>query len=169
EVDFEFFVGEARYRVIRKYRRTGSRGQGTSGVLFQAMVGDPPRDLSGSTVSETNARIREVVKLTYETFINSAFLMQGRADEFTVKSAGDRKEVLAAILNLAIYDTFEERAKDRRNERRQRVIHLEQQIGDAERELEHLPRVRAERDEACTELTDAEQEHAAAKQRLDML
>ena len=44
----------------------------------------------------------DVLKLSYETFVNSAFLLQGRADSFTIKTPGERKRILAEILGLSI-------------------------------------------------------------------
>ena len=49
--------------------------------------------------------------MDYETFINSVFLRQGHADEFTNKRPGERKDVLANILGLAQYDEYEKKAK----------------------------------------------------------
>ena len=33
--------------------------------------------------------------MNYDTFVNSAFIVQGRADEFTQKKASERKEILS--------------------------------------------------------------------------
>jgi exonuclease SbcC len=164
EVEFEFFVGEARYRVIRKYRRSGSKGSGQTGLEFHAWDGAGWRVLSGSSLRETQYKIEDVLKLGYETFVNSAFLVQGRADAFTIKSPGERKEVLAEILNLAQYDAYLERAKERRNARARTVELLTTMVHDAEVELAGLPRRRAEREEAAAELAerDGERQEAVA-------
>jgi exonuclease SbcC len=42
--------------------------------------------------------------MDYTTFINSAFILQGRADEFTRKGSRERKEILSSILGLSRYD-----------------------------------------------------------------
>lgn len=144
EVDFEFWAGDACYRVIRKYRRPARRGSGHSTLAFQVYDGTGWRDISGSTQAETQRRIVDVLKLSYETFVNSAFLLQGKADLFTRKAPGDRKEVLAEILGLSRYDELEERAKERRQDCVNMVRLLERQIDDAEAELKRLPGLRAE-------------------------
>ena len=46
------------------------------------------------------AKIERLLRLDYDTFINSALLLQGRADEFTTHTPADRKRVLADILGL---------------------------------------------------------------------
>lgn len=144
EVDFEFWAGDARYRVIRKYQRPAGRGSGHSTLAFQVYDGTGWRDISGSTQAETQRRIIDVLKLSYETFVNSAFLLQNKADLFTRKAPGERKEVLAEILGLSRYDELEERAKERRQDCVNMVRLLERQIGDAEAELKRLPGLRAE-------------------------
>lgn len=169
EVEFEFFVGEARYRVIRKYRKTGTKGAGQTSVEFQALDTDRWRPLSGSTVSETQQAIINVLKLTYETFINSAFLVQGRADAFTIKRPAERKQVLADILGLEQYDTYEERAKERRTAATRRVDQLDRQVQDAEIELSKLPDLRAGHAETKAELNEREAEHHDAAMLLELL
>ncbi|GAH81914.1 unnamed protein product, partial [marine sediment metagenome] len=46
-----------------------------------------------------------------QTFINSAFILQGRIDEFSRKSARERKEILSEILGLSRYDELANLAK----------------------------------------------------------
>ncbi|MGH2605305.1 MAG: AAA family ATPase, partial [Anaerolineales bacterium] len=102
----------ARYRVIRQ-RHAGKRG--TS--LLELMVWDPAseawRGLGEGALRETQAKITALLRLDYETFLNSALLAQGRADEFTTKTPSLRKQVLADILGLARWEQYEERAKER--------------------------------------------------------
>ncbi|NJP07606.1 MAG: SMC family ATPase [Chloroflexaceae bacterium] len=50
--------------------------------------------------------------MKYDTFINSSFLLQNRADEFTRKRPAERKQVLADILDLDDYRRLEERAHE---------------------------------------------------------
>jgi len=84
EVDFHFQAGETLYRVLRQRR------QGRSTILEFHLA--PPQGgflpLTGSSQAETQRKIEEVLRMDYTTFINSAFLLQGRADEFTSSDAG---------------------------------------------------------------------------------
>ena len=109
EVEFEFRLGDSHYRVIRK-RELGTRGR--SSLDFQMRDNGRFRSFTASTQRETQARISEVLRMEYDTFINSALLLQGRADEFTVKQPAERKRILGEILGLSIYDQYEQRAKD---------------------------------------------------------
>jgi len=108
ELDFEF-DGNL-YRVIRK-RTLAKRSM--ADLQFQVFEGEGFRSLTEPTVSQTEAKIRRLLRLDYDTFINSAFLMQGRADEFTSKSPRQRKDVLAEILGLRLYDDLVTAAREK--------------------------------------------------------
>src|SRR5690606_13569962 len=110
-VDLTFEANGQEYRVIRK------RTKGRSGAvdLFQVDADTGAQaPLSGGTVRETQAEIDRRVGMDYATFANSAFIAQGRADEFTRKSASDRKEILRKVLGLERYEQLSRRAKERR-------------------------------------------------------
>ena len=69
--------------------------------------------MGGNTIRETQAKIDQLIGMDYTTFINSAFLMQGRADEFTKKTPAERKTVLSSLLGLEAYDRLQARARAR--------------------------------------------------------
>jgi exonuclease SbcC len=133
EVEFEFALGENRYRVIRK---RDSHGRGQSSLELQVRDDHLFRPLTEPTMRQTQARINRILRMDYETFINSAFLLQGRADEFTVKPPGERKRILGDILGLSLYDQYEERAKQRARAREIEGEQIAAQIREMERELE---------------------------------
>ena len=70
------------------------------------------KSITQKGVRATQQYILAQLKIDYETFVNSAYLRQGRADEFMLKRPGDRKQVLADLLNLDRYDTLAEQAKE---------------------------------------------------------
>ncbi|MCL0070286.1 SMC family ATPase [Dehalococcoidia bacterium] len=135
EVEFEFLVGPVRYRVIRKRTKSRSRRPGQTVLEFQVRHNGSFKSVSGNTVRETERKIRDTLRMDYQTFINSAFLVQGRAAEFTIKTPGERKRVLGEILGLSIYDDLEERARELGREREREKERLESNIADIEREL----------------------------------
>ena len=113
-VELEFSCRDSRFRVIRSHSRGRARGRpGSTDLQLQALTGEEAQSVSGNTVRETQARIEHLVGMNYDTFINSAFLMQGRADEFTSKTPAERKAILASLLDLEAYDHFQERARRR--------------------------------------------------------
>ena len=129
EVTFTFDLEGERYRVTRSFQRS-STGKTTSSALeFQLYEpnGEAYRPLTGSTQRETQQRIEDTIGLTYDTFINSAFLLQGRSDEFTKKSPSQRKEILVNVLNLGRYEQLARKAR-----RRWRAAKDDVQRADAE-------------------------------------
>ena len=108
-VELEFMARDQRYRVSRKYSRSGRRG--TTLLELQVVTDSGLRAISGNTVTETEKVVRDILHMDYETFVNTAFLLQGKADSFTTREPARRKEVLAEVLDLTYYQDLEERAK----------------------------------------------------------
>ena len=111
-VELDFLARSQTYRVIRRRRATG---QGRTEVDLFILDDDAvARPVTGNSVRETNANIQRLVGMDYNTFVNTAFLLQGRSDEFTRKTPSDRKEVLASILGLGLYDLLQAEARGQR-------------------------------------------------------
>ena len=108
-VELEFSARSQRYRVSRRYARRGAQGHTILELAVWSGAGFTPDTLN--SVRETEEHIRNILNLDYETFVNTAFLLQGKADMFTASTPAKRKEVLAEVLDLAYYETLEERAK----------------------------------------------------------
>jgi exonuclease SbcC len=136
EVDFQFRLGEDVYGVNRK-RRKLKTGQTT--LEIHVLDNDTWRGISGDTVRDTERTIVKLLRMEYETFINSSFLLQGRADEFTVKPPGQRKQILADILGLSIYDDLEMRAKEQARLQADRARNLADALREIDLELVRLP------------------------------
>ena len=116
-VDFEFFLENDRYRISRSFRKTGKSA--TTRLEFQIYSPETNayKTLSEeSAVRQTQASIDTLLRMTYETFINSAFLLQGRADEFTRCKASQRKALLSDILGLSHYDDLSSLAREHARE-----------------------------------------------------
>ena len=105
-VEFDFEVAGGLYRVLRKHARPAKRARSGRTILeLQMASGDGTfQTITGNTIAQTQQRIKDILHVDYETFINSALLLQGHADEFTRQTPVKRKEVLASILGLAYYD-----------------------------------------------------------------
>lgn len=112
-VELIFRLTNQDYRVIRsrQHGKSGTKSGGRSALDLQVRNDQGWKSLSETTIKGTEATIAGLLRMKYDTFINSSFLLQGRADEFTRKTAGDRKQVLADILDLHEYELLEERAK----------------------------------------------------------
>ena len=106
-VDYEFIYNQQIYRIIR------SRQKKKGGSLdFQILNNNGYKSISGKGIKDTQHKILECLNIDYETFINSAYLRQGRADEFMQNKPSERKKILANLLKLDQYDSLASEAKD---------------------------------------------------------
>lgn len=159
-----------RYRVLRQ-RKAGRRGAS----LLELQVWDTAaggwKSLSEAGIRETQARIDALLRLDYETFVNSALLVQGRADEFTTKTPAERKQVLGKILGLERWEVYEQRARERAGETRAAIQRLEGWLAEIDaalaRRAEHQQEMAAAEvaaEDAAAALTGAEAEWASLEQ-----
>lgn len=93
------------------------------------------RSLSEHSIRETQARILDILRLDYETFINAAFFLQGKADQFAQQPSGKRKEILGNILGLELWETYRERAAERRKDTDRDLASKNGQIHEIDLEL----------------------------------
>ena len=157
EVEFDFLVGQQPYRIIRKRSRPKRRGSAGQSILeFQIAANGSFKPISGDSISRTQQKIIDILHMDYTTFINSAFLRQGHADEFTIKRPVERKQVLADILGLAIYDELESEAKESAGKRETEKIYLESAIKDMDTELAQKPAYQADFERVQNELSNIE-------------
>ncbi|MBE9094278.1 SbcC/MukB-like Walker B domain-containing protein, partial [Tychonema sp. LEGE 07203] len=94
------------------------------------------RTLTDKGIRNTQQKILEHIKLDYDTFINSAYLRQGRADEFMLKKPIERKQVLASLLKLDRYDTLAEQAKEKSREFKAKVEVLKHNLQTVQEQLQ---------------------------------
>ena len=170
EVEYDFMVGDNLYRVIRKHARPKRRrSSGQSLLDFQVSSGNGFRSISGNTMTQTQQEIIDVLHMDYSTFVNSAYLRQGHADEFTQQQPVKRKEVLSSILGLSRYDRLEDQAKERaRNQELKRTL-AENVIRDIGEELTHKPEYEAELEKEQAELKETDNAVLKKEKRLGEL
>jgi len=114
QVGFEFSYENEDYRI----ERSKHRGKGAT-LEFQVKGSDGNwKPLTEAGIRATEDRIKEVLRLDYETFVNASFFLQGKADMFSVQPPGKRKEILSSILGLEVWETYRDETA-----RRRRTIH----------------------------------------------
>ncbi|NLO82431.1 MAG: SMC family ATPase [Clostridiales bacterium] len=162
EVSFTFEEDGNVYKVIRK--RDKRRGQ--SALDFMLKRGDAFVPISGNRIDETQLKIQEVIKLDYETYLCTGYLSQGKADLFAMKKPNERKEILAEILNLSVYDRLERKALDKRNELRLRLEWLEREMENLQRQLAEKGDVEKEMARVIKTLADVQDRERALREQL---
>lgn len=109
-VVFSFLLADILYRVTRTFIKTASSTR--SDLQFEREDGSGGwRNVAESTVPETEKKIVSELSLDYDTFISSAYLVQGQADRFTSATPARRKEILYQILGLDSWAIYENRVK----------------------------------------------------------
>lgn len=141
-VELVFEAEKQHYRVIRAYTRsaTGKTSKAELELQLLDWASGDGRPLTRASIRETQTFLDELLGLDYQTFINSAFLLQGRSDEFTKKKPGERKQILGKILNLEKYDRLALMARDKQrkvaDELAARIRDIERLTGAIESESE---------------------------------
>jgi exonuclease SbcC len=145
EVTFTFFYEENTYRVQRSLQR----GKGTV-LEFQVLDGEQRnengpmssvpgqgtwRPLTERTIRETQTRIEQVLRLDYDTFVNAAFFLQGKADQFSQQTANKRKDILGSILGLEAWEGYRIRTAERRRALEDEVRNIDGRITEIDNEL----------------------------------
>jgi exonuclease SbcC len=130
-VIFDFAVDGVKYRI---HKARGRRG----GAVWELQIWQEdgtPRSLTGTNARETKAKIEQILRMDYRTFLASGYLAQGRADEFARATVADRKKVLADILDLSRFERLEQLAKDKRVEAETRELDATREINSIDAEL----------------------------------
>jgi DNA repair protein SbcC/Rad50 len=129
------------------------------------------RTLTDKGLRTTQQKILEYIKLDYDTFINSAYLRQGRADEFMLKKPIERKQVLANLLKLDQYDTLSEQAKDQSRQFKAQVEVLKHSLQTTQEQLQQKDAIATEQSQlqqATTELQQQQQIDIVHLQQLQL-
>lgn len=112
-VIFEFEYNAHNYRIRREFSYSHGKAHtaldfGVFDITKKAYV-----PLTDKTIRKTQETIEHTIHLDFESFINSAFLRQGHANEFSQKMPKERKEILATILGLNRYEQVRKRASEK--------------------------------------------------------
>ncbi|MBI2830218.1 MAG: SMC family ATPase, partial [Chloroflexi bacterium] len=151
-VEFDFAIGDQLYRIIRKHARpkrqnatglssldllvlSGAEGLAMSLPNRLAANGAGYQVVSGDSKRQTQQKINGILHMDYDTFVNSAYLRQGHAGEFTEQPPARRKDVLANILQLSHYDGLEEQAKESARRLEAKNLQLENSLAEIMQEL----------------------------------
>ena len=168
-VELDFSARESRYRVSRRHSRKKGK-HGATMLELQVASNGSFTPITGNTVRETESAIRELLHMDYDTFVNTAFLLQGRADMFTAATPAKRKDVLAEVLDLGYYESLATKARERSRDRERRIADIDATVAAHTPEIDRKPQYEGDLSEAQEQLQalDAELEpmrSALAEQR----
>lgn len=136
QVTFTFICHQQSYRIIRtRYRKRGSA------LEFQVKTDTGYRTLTGRGMRATQDLIQHHIRLDYDTFINSAYLRQGRADEFMQKRPSERKQILSDLLKLNQYEALAEKARERSRQVKAELDAVRKTIESIKHQLNNEPAI----------------------------
>jgi len=164
-VDFDFSCNAQTYRVIR------SRTRGRSSSLeFQVETkAGSFRSITAKGLRATQEEVISCLKLDYDTFTNSAYLRQGRADEFMLRRPSERKQILADLLKLDRYEELSGKAKDTAKEYKGKIEQLRQSLEPLTVELTKRIEITAELTQVKQELAQLQATQEQSRTKLEQL
>ncbi len=165
-VSLDFIFNNQHYRVRRLF--STKYGKPSTHVDFGTY--NPKDDffspLTEKTIKKTQDLIEQVLGLDYEGFINSSFLRQGQANEFSKKSPKDRKDIIATILGLGHYEKARKLAADKAKEASQSALQLQKIIEHLEQSCQLLPLCHTKMQATTQELATLQQQEQTLNQEL---
>jgi DNA repair protein SbcC/Rad50 len=162
-VDFTFGMHGETCRIIRTRQRDGN-----GGLEFQIQTsGGQFRTLTQKGIRSTQALIDDYLKIDYDTFINSAYLRQGKADEFMRKKPADRKQILADLLKLDRYEQLADRAKESAKQYKLQVEVLTENLATDRLRLDQVDDITHQRDAVRVEIDRLQQLQTTDERELE--
>lgn len=141
-VTFDF---EHQGNIWRVIRTRSTKGRGKTTLELQRQSGELWSSESGASISETQKKIIDLLNLDDETFVASSMILQGNANEFTSRPAGQRKAILAQILQLDQYETLQEKARGKVQEVNGSIEKCKTKLEDIDSRLAEKPVLESEK------------------------
>jgi exonuclease SbcC len=160
-VEFEFEAENNIYRIVRSIER--KKGGSSTSINLSILEGESGVFKPLDEGAKTQNTIESILKMDYNSFICSSFILQGMADEFTKRTPSERKEILSKILELDEYELITKKAREQsqnsnielntlENEEKQ----LEDEISGKELFEEKLKQARVEENKLSAQITEFE-------------
>lgn len=161
----EILCNSRRYRIKREFSLTQS-AHNYSALEF-GLIDEQKntiKNLTEKTIRTTQDTIDQTLGLSFDTFVNTAFLRQGNANEFSKRSPKERKEILASILKLEQFDQLKKMAHEKSKECTQTIHFQKQRRSLIEQELEQYDTLQATKELIVHELSLLTQEETTLNQ-----
>ncbi len=172
-VTLEFDVDGQLYRVRRQF----SRRSGAHNVTLEQSVNGKWRSIAHGGVRVIEQEIQKLLRMDYDTFVNTVFIPQGQSGMFMDLGPAERRDLLAQVLGLDIYEELADKAKEQVktlngqiNEGQQRLKQIETEISQIPQVVKEFERKRQERDHMEQMLRQTDEEiKQVQKRREEML
>lgn len=118
EIEFCFVMNNVEYLIIAKKVRDAGRE-------LEFYIDGVNQ---GEKILETQKKINSVIKLDYDTFLDTVCIGQGESSRFMQKSPNERKNTFIQILDLKRYELYEKEAKERKKNYKSNIDNFELEI-----------------------------------------
>lgn len=129
EIEFTFELNNQTIRVIRKRYEKKQE--------LELFIDDIEHT---EKIKETQEKINNLIKMDYDTFLDTVCIGQGKSSSFMEKKPDKRKEVFTKVLNLDKYDVLEEEAKELRKKAKNEILRFETQLQSLEDSVQYKER-----------------------------
>jgi len=157
QVEFEFEIDKFVYRVVRRLDRRGKKY-----LSLFIKKNDVLIPISEANYTQTQNRLERILGIDFNVFLHSAYLSQKRTEDFLLSSPEERREILAKILNLGVYDRINELAKEKKKEKK---MMLDLKIKESEEKL----KLTSEEESIKTSILELEEKSKKITDELDTL
>ena len=141
-VDFTFQMNDVTYEIIRKKVRNGAHS-------LTLLIDGVDQSVS---IKETQQKINDILKMDYETFMDTVCIGQNNSASFMEKTPDKRKEVFSQILNLDKYDVLEKYTKELKKNVASKIDSISSKINEKESMIKF-------KDEYTSKLDEYEKEY----------
>ena len=154
-VDLEFSARGQTYKVSRRHTRKRGK-QGASSLELQVFSNGAFMPITGNTIRETETAVKTLLNMDYDTFVNTAFLLQGKADLFSSSTPAKRKETLAEVLGLRYYDSLAMKSRELGRQQDKLIASIDSTVAFQTEEAEKSDLYQADLSKAEHGLTNTE-------------
>ena len=154
-VDLEFLARGQTYKVSRRHTRKRGK-QGASSLELQVFSNGAFMPITGNTIRETETAVKALLNMDYDTFVNTAFLLQGKADLFSSSTPAKRKETLAEVLGLRYYDSLAMKSRELGRQQDKLIASIDSTVAFQTEEVEKSELYQADLSKAEHGLTNTE-------------
>jgi DNA repair protein SbcC/Rad50 len=165
-VQLDFEQEGTLYRVLRRRTRSGRSSKGALDLMI-LREDDSPMIINEVSSRQTQHKINGILRLDYDTFVNSAFLQQGRADAFTVKTPAERKKILSDILGLDQWMGYEDKVKATLSDISRQIDIINHDVDMIDDEIAKEPQYKRELADATLAYDEANANLKIAEEQLD--
>lgn len=130
--------------LVKRYRKD-------SKYKNKVLLFEDDKEITQSSVKQTNALLVEILGINKETYLNSIFFGLGRSINFAEATDKDKKTILEDIANISIYKRAQQLAKDKVKAKNDEINEANQDLTKAQYDVDSLTMLKQHEKEMHTQ------------------